>query len=272
MAYENFKPVIWSKHIQRQLEAECTLADGCWKQFEGEAKRGAQVKILGIGRPTIKDYDGNDIDSPEEVPDSSVFLTLDQAKYFNFQVKDIDKAQMTDGVMEALMDESGQGIAEAIDSYVGKLAAGAGGHSASIAVTDADKAAAALGAGILWLRKQKVNRKTKIIADISWELYELLVDKIIELDTNNSQLLKKGFVGMYRDAYIRPSNLLYHDGTDEHCMLRTEKAIALCKGIESVEPYRPEKNFSDAVKGIAVYGGKVVRPKELYVIKAHYSV
>ena len=38
-----------------------------------------------------------------------------------------------------------------------------------------------------------------------------------------------------------------------------------------VEPYRPEKQFGDAVKVLDTYGAKVVRPKEIYVIRAHQS-
>ena len=41
--------------------------------------------------------------------------------------------------------------------------------------------------------------------------------------------------------------------------------------INETEAYRPEGLFKDAVKGLDTYGAKVVRPKELYVVKAHNS-
>ena len=65
------------------------------------------------------------------------------------------------------------------------------------------------------------------------------------------------------------SNQLYNDGTDDHIIVKTSKAIACCNGIDKLEPYSPEKSFMDAIKGLNTYGAKVVRPKELYVIKAH---
>ena len=58
-----------------------------------------------------------------------------------------------------------------------------------------------------------------------------------------------------------------NDGTDT--TLGSPRAIAIADQIDKVEAYRPETLFSDAVKGLSVYGVKVVRPKELYVIKAH---
>ena len=49
MAFSNFKSVIWSKFIQTELEKKCRLVEDCWTQFEGEAKQGARVKIIGVG-------------------------------------------------------------------------------------------------------------------------------------------------------------------------------------------------------------------------------
>ena len=39
--------------------------------------------------------------------------------------------------------------------------------------------------------------------------------------------------------------------------------------ITKTEPYRPEKFFADAVKGLDVFGAKIVRQNEIYVVKAH---
>ena len=52
-------------------------------------------------------------------------------------------------------------------------------------------------------------------------------------------------------------------------MIRTKKAIAFAGQINETEAYRPEQLFKDDVKGLDTYGAKVVRPKELYVVKAH---
>jgi len=99
--------------------------------------------------------------------------------------------------------------------------------------------------------------------------YQLFRDALTDLKTNNDELIAKGVVGMYDCARVILSNNLYNDGTDDYMMVRTNKAIAFASAIDETEAYRPEKFFSDAVKGLNVYGGKLVRPKELVVIKAH---
>ena len=74
-----------------------------------EAKQGKQVKILGVGRPTIKKYvPGTPIDNVEEPEDNSIYLNIDQYDYFNYGVDNIDKAQSKEGLMEALHDVHGE--------------------------------------------------------------------------------------------------------------------------------------------------------------------
>jgi hypothetical protein len=82
-------------------------------------------------------------------------------------------------------------------------------------------------------------------------------------------MVKKGIVGMYNGAMVKLSNNLAKNGSDDCMVIRTKKAIAFAHGIDKLEPYRPEKQFGDAIKVLDTYGAKIVRPKELYVIKAH---
>lgn len=62
---------------------------------------------------------------------------------------------------------------------------------------------------------------------------------------------------------------VHNDGIDTLEMVRTKKAIAFAGQIDKVETCRKEKGFADIIKGLHVYGAKLVRPRELYVIKAH---
>ncbi len=269
MAYQNFKPTVWSKYIQLGTEKKCRLVDDCWKQFEGDAQAGAEVKILGIGKPTISDYYGTSIGDPEVVPDSSVYLKLDQAKYFNFMIDDIDRAQSVPGVMEALLDEAIALMARERDSYVASLAEEAGLMSASLQIDSPEDAKAAIDAAILALRENDVDVDSEVSITLSPFVYNLFRSSLIGLDTNNTDLISRGIVGMYDNCIVRVSNNLYNDDTDDYMMVRTKRAIAFAGGIDKVEAYRPQDLFSDAMKGLNVFGAKVVRPNELYVIKAH---
>lgn len=273
MSYANFKETIWSKYIQHEKEKLLTFKADCDYKFEGEAKQGKQVKILGVGRPTIKTYvPGTEIDGAETPDDNSIFLNIDQYDYFNYGVDNIDKAQSKEGLMEALAEETTRGLAEKEDAYIAKVAAlgtAEGGISDSIAVTTSTIAKKSIDGAFEWLWGKGVTTKDKVTIYLPPWYYLLLQDKLVELKTQNDSLIAKGVLGLYNSANVKMSNQLYNDGTDDHIVIKTSKAIACCNGIDKLEAYSPEKSFMDAVKGLNTYGAKVIRPKELYVIKAH---
>ncbi len=270
MAYANFKPTIWSKYIQTELEKKCRLVEDCWSQFEGEAKRGNRVKILGVSSPNVFDYNQDEgLGKPETPADTSQPLDIDQAKAFNFMVDDIDRAQSVEGLMETLLMEATRKMARVRDAYVGSLAAGATHMSTSLAIGSGAEAKAAVDAGLLVLRNNDVDLEDDVTITVSPFFYQLFRDALTELKTNNDQLIGKGVVGMYDNCKVKLSNNLHNDGTDDYMMIRTKRAIAFCGTIEETEAYRPENFFSDAIKGLNVYGAKIIRPEQLYVIKAH---
>jgi len=269
MAYGNFKQTFWSKMIQHELEKKAILADFCNKKFKGEVEYGRNVKILGVGRPRIFNYTGASIGVPETVEDTSVFLTIDQAKGFNFGVDDVDEAQSVPGLMEALMQEAVIAKALEIDSFVAEQAKYAGTLSATTEIKTAAAAKTAIDAGILKLRENDVPIDAEVVMEIPPFVYQLLKDKYIELDTANSAMMSKGIVGYYDNVRVRVSNNLYNDNTDYYGMIRTKNAIAYVNQIDKVEAFRHPEYFVDAIKGLTVFGAKVVRPKELYAIKCH---
>jgi hypothetical protein len=91
--------------------------------------------------------------------------------------------------------------------------------------------------------------------------------ELTELSTNNPEILKKGAVGRINNAYVCIENCLPESTTAHYNILRTEKAVAFAEQIDKVEKYRPEDAFTDAVKGLYVFGAKIVRPNEIYVMK-----
>lgn len=270
MSYANFKPTIWSHFIQTELEKKCKLVDDCNRQFEGEARLGCRVKILGAAAPDVFDYDAaTGMSDPQTIDGTSVFLDIDQAKAFNFMVEDLDRLQSTPELMPVMLEEAGRKMAAARDTFVAGLAKEATQITDSTQVTTGAEAKALIDQALLTLRENDVDVADNVSITVSPFFYQLFRDALTELKTNNDELIAKGVVGMYDCARVILSNNLYNDGTDDYMMVRTNKAIAFASAIDETEAYRPEKYFSDAVKGLNVYGGKLVRPKELVVIKAH---
>ena len=243
----------------------------CNRNYEGDiSQSGDTVRITSIGRVTIDNYVKNSTSiSPETLDDSQQVLTIDQAKYFAFQVDDVDARQVRDdgALMDVAMRDAAWGLGDAADTSV--LAAmqsqGATGN--------------ALGA--------------LTIGTSNVDAYENIVDLAVKLDENNvprqgrwciippwyhgwlqknanfvsygtqanREDLENGIIGAAAGMRIVVSNNLPSASTGRNYVIAGhEMGVTYAEQINSVEAYRQESAFSDAVKGLHLYGYKITRP------------
>src|SRR5437868_9631974 len=118
----NFIPQIWSARILEALRKALVYAQAniVNRDYEGEIQAyGDTVKINSIGDPTIFDYTKNtDMPSPETLTDSQKVLQINQAKAFNFQVDDVDKAQQNPKVLDFALSRAAYKLADTADQFV----------------------------------------------------------------------------------------------------------------------------------------------------------
>ena len=268
----NFQQTIWSKSILRSLEKITSLRNHCDFQYEKESHNAKEVKILSVNRPTIRTYVPGEALVRESAADSSQLLMLNQYRYFNFEVEDIVKAQSVPGLMEALTDEAGKGLAMEGDKYVADVVKAAVDASeiacsaSDIALT-ASNAMSSVEDGFTVLYQNDCKVSDTFYLELAPKAFTTYRQQLTELSTNNPELLKKGAVGKINNALVCIENLLPMSDTAYYNILRTSKAIAFAEQIDKVEKYRPEDAFTDAVKGLYVFGAKIVRPNEIYVMK-----
>lgn len=273
MAVANFKKQVWSSKIQHQLETITSLKDHCDFEFEGEVKQAERIKILGVVRPTIRTYVPGTALVREGANDNAQYMDIDQFRYFDFEVDDVEKAQAQKGLIEALSKEATLGLSEEADAYVASLVVKDKANLNSANSTDistvTDGGISIIEGGFATLYGNNCKPSDTFHLEITPEWYTILRPEIITLDTNNSELIKKGYVGKYANALISIENMLgtWNDGTRDTklAMLRTNKAIAFAGQIDKVEAYRPQDAFSDAIKGLYVFGSKIVRPEQIYL-------
>lgn len=268
----NFQQTIWSKSILRSLDKITSLRNHCNFQYEKESKNAKEVKILSVNRPTIRTYVPGQPITRESATDSSQLLQLNQYRYFNFEVEDIVKAQSVAGLMEALTDEASKGLALEGDKYVAevvKAAADAGEIAVSgstISLTNKN-AMESVEAGFAKLYENDCKVSDTFYLELAPIVFTTYRQQLTELSTNNPEILKKGAVGKINNAFVCVENCLPSTEDAHYNILRTDKAVAFAEQIDKVEHYRPEDAFTDAVKGLYVFGAKVIRPAEIYVMK-----
>ena len=131
MAYETFIPTVWNANLMRELEGKYVLAKHTYRAFEGQVtEQGDSVRFFGVGRPTIHEttvpagkntLHGN-LPDPEEIENTTITMPIQQIRYYNYTVGDIDKLQMKwDGrVISAYQQETADGLASEVDKYLGQ--------------------------------------------------------------------------------------------------------------------------------------------------------
>lgn len=270
--FKNFIPTLWSARLLDNLDKNMVFLNMVNRDYEGEITQyGDTVKINQLGGITIKDYTGADIDDPEELTSAQQDLKIDQAKYFNFTVKDIDKAQSNVNLIDGSMKRAAYGLADAIDQDIASLVAGAGitvgTDDAPIEITVANAYDQLVDLGVKLDEKNvpKVGRKI-VLPPFYFGLLAKDPRFTRDLTILANGIVENATVGRFE---LLQSNNVVNTAGVYQVMGGTDQAISFANQVVETEAYRPEKNFSDAVKGLSVWGRKVIQPDALvnFVIK-----
>ena len=268
MAITKFIPTIWSENLIRSLDHEYIGVAHCNREYEGEIKScGSTVKICGIGNVTIRDYNkNNDMDTPQELSDTVCTLTIDQARCFNFQIDDIDRAQTTPKLMEAAMSVAAKGLAEQADRYVYSLYSQAK-HTIYQEEATPDTIWDAIFSAREKLFENGVSDPSQVVFEVSPAIASMIMRAKISAYHDNDEIFENGFLGSVAGCRIYVSNNVVVDKSSgsnfkNQCIMRTRRAVAFAEQLSEIEAYRPEKRFADAVKGLHLYGAAIVCPDE----------
>ncbi len=283
MSLHNFIPTIWAGALLRNLNNVHIFAaeDVINRDYEGDITgKGDTVKINSIGRVTVSDYTKDtDIAAPEALDDASQVLTIDKAKYFNFAIDDIDKAQQLPKVMSAAMGEAAWGLSDAADLYIaGKYTdiasgnfIGSDGSPKTVNTTAGNLAYDYLvDLGVI-LDTKNVPKEGRWAILPPWMIGLLLKDeRFVSFGTGqNVDNLTNGMVGRAAGFNIKMSNNIPNIAAAKYKVMAGHKiAWSYAEQILETEAYRPERRFADALKGLHVYGAKVTRPDALACLVA----
>ncbi|NHN35617.1 P22 phage major capsid protein family protein [Paenibacillus agricola] len=120
MSVTNFIPTIWSARLNESFKKNLVYGNIVNTDYEGEiAGQGSTVKINSIGAVTIGTYDKvTGIGNPQELDSAQKTLTIDQAKFYNFTVDDVDAAQANVDLLSGGIVEASYGLANVVDQYI----------------------------------------------------------------------------------------------------------------------------------------------------------
>lgn len=279
MSVDSFIPEIWVAELLASLRKSLVYGQTgiVNRNYEGQISgQGDTVKINSVGRPTVQTYVKNSTTiTPEQLTTAAQNLLIDQAKYFAFEVDDIDMAQTANGggLMAAGISEASFALRDVADQYIAGLYTGVATANdlGTVSVTTAALAYTQLRRLMVVLDEASVPREGRWAIVPPWYHGLLLEDdRFVRVDASGTtEGLRNGMVGRALGFDILVSNNTPNPTGDDNVVQAGHPgALSYAEQIVKTEAYRPEDSFSDAVKGLHVYGAKLVRPSSLAVVTA----
>lgn len=291
MAIDNMQQEVWAAGLLRALYAESVYTSAANRNYERDASNAHMVHISSItNSPTIRDYaKATALEAPETLDDADQVLNLDQQKYFNVKVQDIDAVQTRPDIMGEYLRKAAIAVAQVVDSFASGLL------NTSVGAAIANAAAATS----LRIRNVEVdatndNETGKNLLNGMIEILELVEDANVSTTAGKfmfitpywSRMIRKyflenaeglfvpatqeqimqGLIGNFYGFEMRRTNRSPQHRTTDSIIVTTSDAWTMADQIAEIEGYRPENDFADAVKGLYVYGGRVLDPLQVWRI------
>lgn len=264
--YTNFIPELWSAELNFQLYKSLIASGIVNRDYEGQIR--AAGDTVHINRPsgvTVGDYvPGTDI-TVEKPGSTQLDLVIDQQKYFAFEVDDIERVQANVALIPAYTQEASYALADTLDQYVLGLYTDA--HADNVI------AAEALTASNIYakLTQAKANLSKKNVP-MQGRWIVLSPDEVALIEASDEfqrasdlgdEVSRNGFMGRAAGFDVYESNNVVEAANVRHLPYGTRAAITMAEQIVETEALRRELQFSDMVRGLHVYGAKVIKPEAL---------
>ena len=305
MSLNNFIPQLWADSLLTALRKNLVFGGGLFnRDYEGQiSAMGDTVKINMIGDITISNYSKDtDLAAAQSLTDAQSQLTITQAKYFNFEIDDVDAAQNANGgaIMQEAMSWAAYRLRDTIDQYLAGFYLDAvsniGSSGSFQTVTTPIQANVGAGTTVYDYIVKLGQKLTENAVPVSgrwvvippWCKTHLTMDiRFSGFNTAGAQdTLESGRLstggGYPGDAYLgKIENMSVYEslncihlggtvgitGTQDVILAGHPIAATMAEGVNKTEAYRPPLRFADAVKGLVLYGAKTVRP---YALAAAY--
>lgn len=268
---QHFIPEVFSKKLQAKFYAQTILSEVTTNEYEGEISGlGNKVNIRTVPAVTVADYSGSL--SYADVTSGTVELDINKAKSYAFKVDDILRTQADIDFMNAAAEDAAQNMKIAIETDV---FANVGSGSS---LTDVNSSEAGTNAGNI-LGHILTAGKTLDQNNIPETERFMIIDPATAAIIKNSDLkqayltgdaespLRNGNIGMIDRFTVYVSNNLPTSGSVTTGLFGHPKAVAYASQMTNTETVRLESSFGDGVRGLSVYGYKVVVPTAIGEIK-----
>ena len=270
-AYSVFIPEIWSQKLNYMLTKECVMLQCVNRNWEGEIKnQGDKVKIIQPADVTISTL-GTDTLEYKELAPTSMDLVIDQKKFFAFKINDVAQVQSNTDIMEAHLRNAKKAIEEVQDAYLLSLhkdvtEANTVGTEAAAVTLDKTTIYSKFVELALCLKNsdaESAGVRPWVVINPTVESYLLQSSEFISAHNVADKTLREGAIGRIAGMDVLVSTNLTDVSGKYYVLAGTNEAITFASQLAKIESLRDQSSFSDLVRGLYLYGAKVVQPNAL---------
>lgn len=263
MAVTNFIAQVWAADILANFHQQVILAPTL-HNYSDNTRIGNTIHVTSFTTPTIVNYatgtSGARTIDPQDLTDAGLQIQLNNLKAFGFYVDDVDRAQAA-GDMGQVTADAAAALSEDFESAIAAALMANGTASGVTAPSDGETAYKA----VLNVRRQlsdlKVPAGNRTLA-VNGKFAELLMDadsKLAAYNTSGSpDGLRDATIGQLLGFRVVETALL----NPAHASFAAyhESSLGWASQIDNMESLRSPNKFADIVRGLHVYGVKVLRP------------
>lgn len=269
-AQQRFIPEVFSKKLQAKFYAASVLPQISNTDWQGEISgQGDKVHIRSVPTVAINDYTGSV--TYADVTTTDTELLIDQAKYFAFNADDILVEQSDIDMVNQASQDAAEQMKISVDTTV--LGAIYSGLSAGVDDTGAVASSSTM-LGYVLDAGQKLDEanvpesgRFLVLAPKHINMLKQSDLKSVNITGDGTSPLRNGKVGTIDRFTVYSSNNLPTVSGQKMSYAGTKHGIAFASQISQVETVRREATFGDGVRGLNVFGYKVVNADALCLMK-----
>ena len=282
-----FIPEIYSKKVQIALRKAAVAEAICNTGYMGEISNfGDTVNIIKEPQIAVADYTRGLTVTSTDLTDQELVLTIDQAKSFSFKLDDLEKRFSHVNFQAVASDNAAYALRDAMDSNILTAIRAGAGVTTGMGTTGTPIDIGFTGSKVDPLNQMALAAKELDEANAPeegrWfvaapEWYNALSNsssKLLSVDFNAGQgSIRNGLVasGLLRGfSMYKSNNLPTNDlsgaspagsATAPEALFGHMSSTAAASSMNKVETVRDTGTFSDIVRGLMVWGRKVLRPE-----------
>lgn len=265
MGVQNFIPELWSAAVQVPLRKALVFVPLCTREFEGNLVYGSKLRINQIGPVTVNTYTRDASITWQDPDTAQIEILVDQQQYFAVKIDDLNNVQTNPKLLAKFGEDAAYQVADDMDGFIAGLYTDAG-LSVDAATVSAGNVLVNLSNFQLEMDEGNVPTQGRVFVARPWYMQDLVqaatgvightgVPKVF-----NGSPLAMGYIGELNGFTLFKSNNV----TNTQPMAFTTDAIAFVSQLQKVKYVdNPTDYFFEGIKGLYLYGGKVVRPDKL---------